>query len=259
MEALTLLQQAFHHAAIDYRFLQPWQITDINGNPQEVQRDGTGFVVASSFYGTEQGIPTGFAALSDSPVSCATSVSALIADNGQLLYQQNRNARDLFSWQQQQGTRMPIQSASLPADDYPQNSAQQVRTSVVWYDGFGRILQSVMQVPAGDAWQRTADGELATDDTGALVVVHADPRWAVSGRVEYDNKGLPVRQYQPWFIDSWQYVKDDAMRSQGYADRHYYDALGREVRVETANGYQRRSGYYPWFTVTEDENDTQTA
>lgn len=246
-------------AAIDYRFLQPWQITDINGNQHEVQRDGTGFVVASSFYGTEQGTMTGFDALSGSPVSCATSVSELIADRGKLLRQQSHSARDLFSWQPQQGTRMPVQSAQLTADNYPQNSAQQVRTSVIWYDGFGRTVQSVVQVPAGEAWQRTDDGELAVDDSGALVVVHADPRWAVSGRVEYDNKGLPVRQYQPWFIDSWQYVKDDALRSQGYADRHYYDAQGREVRVETANGYQRRSSYYPWFTVTEDENDTQTA
>ncbi|WP_318367313.1 SpvB/TcaC N-terminal domain-containing protein [Enterobacter sp.] len=293
-------------AAMDYRFLQPWQITDINDNKQEVQRDGVGFVVATSLYGIEQGSATGFDSLTDSPVSCGTSVSDLIADSDQLLRQQSRSACDLFSWMPQtlpdaldaatreiwrsrrwltqdgklrsrglrylnalslqdplrrvaeQATRMPVQCATLTADSYPQNAGQQVRVSVNWLDGFGRTLQSVAQVPPGAAWQRTDDGELATDADGALVVANADPRWAVSGRTEYDNKGLPLRQYQPYFLNSWMYVIDSAMRSYGYADSQYYDALGREIQVDTASGYLRRSGYYPWFSVTEDENDTQT-
>jgi hypothetical protein len=79
---------------------------------------------------------------------------------------------------------------------------------------------------------------------------------ATSGKVEYDNKGQPVRSYQPYFIDDWRYLADTAMRSCGYADTHYYDATGREAQVITAKGYLRRNGYFPWFTVAEDENDT---
>jgi hypothetical protein len=40
-----------------------------------------------------------------------------------------------------------------------------------------------------------SDGQPVEQDTGS------GPRWAVSGRVEYDNKGQTVRAYQPYFID----------------------------------------------------------
>ena len=82
--------------------------------------------------------------------------------------------------------------------------------------------------------------------------VDADPRWAVSGRVEYDNKGQAVRAYQPYFLDSWHYVIDSSLRMQGYSD----DALGRVSDAVTALGYLCRNTRYPWFDVSEDENDT---
>ncbi|WP_426575501.1 hypothetical protein ACP179_02245 (plasmid) [Xenorhabdus stockiae] len=40
------------------------------------------------------------------------------------------------------------------------------------------------------------------------------------------------------------------------ADTHYYDPVGREISVKTAKDGLRRVQYYPWFTVSEDENDT---
>jgi hypothetical protein len=127
---------------------------------------------------------------------------------------------------------------------------------VTYTDGFGRHLQSCIKVTSGSAWQRNADGELAVDADGDLVEVSADPRWAVSGRLEYDNKGHTVRTYQPYFVDDWQYVVDSSMRASGYADTHFYDATGREIRVQTALDYVRRQSYFPWFSVSEDENDT---
>ncbi|WP_157131173.1 hypothetical protein [Burkholderia savannae] len=139
---------------------------------------------------------------------------------------------------------------------YPSDSAQQVRVSVGCVDGLGRALQSAQKVPGGTAWQRDARGEIVVDEAGKPMSQETATRWAVSGKVEYDNKGQPVRSYQPYFIDDWRYVADTAMRSCGYADTHYYDAVGREVQVVTAKGYLRRTGYYPWFTVAEDENDT---
>lgn len=33
--------------------------------------------------------------------------------------------------------------------------------------------------------------------------------------------------------------------------------MGRLIRVVTAKGYLRRTQYYPWFVVKEDENDTE--
>lgn len=154
--------------------------------------------------------------------------------------------------------RVPVHSAVLTADNYPDTPdpddstklLQQTAIMVAYSDGFGRLLQQCARVPDGKAWHRDEDGKVENTE------VDATPRWAISGRVEYDNKGQVVRSYQPYFLDSWYYVIDTSMRTQGYSDTLYYDALGRNIRTVTAKGYLRRNTWYSWFTVAEDENDT---
>ncbi|WP_223518972.1 SpvB/TcaC N-terminal domain-containing protein [Pseudomonas sp. GL-B-19] len=154
--------------------------------------------------------------------------------------------------------RHPVQAATLLADQYPgATPAAQIRISLSLFDGFGRTLQAKQKCPPGLAYVVNADGTLEIEagkpverDTGSA------PRWAVSGRTEYDNKGQAVRTYQPYFIDVPIYVNDDSAREWGYADTHYYDPVGREYQVTTALGYLRRTSFYPWFTIAEDENDT---
>lgn len=144
----------------------------------------------------------------------------------------------------------PVHAVSLLSDRYPDDAAQQTRLTLSYCDGFGRVLQQCGRVVAGMAWHLEENGEVSTAE------VQADPRWVVSGRVEYDNKGKVVRAYQPYFLDSWHYVIDSSLRTQGYSDTNYYDALGRPSHTLTALGYLRRSTHYPWFDVQEDENDT---
>jgi hypothetical protein len=147
---------------------------------------------------------------------------------------------------------MPVCGVTLTADNYPDQSGQQTQISLSFSDGFGRLLQQCARVAPGQAWHREDDGEVDTSG------VSADPRWVISGRVEYDNKGQPVRQYRPYFLDDWQYVVDSSLRTQDhYSDTLYYDAAGRNVQTVTAAGYLRRVTYYPWFMMAEDENDTE--
>jgi hypothetical protein len=124
---------------------------------------------------------------------------------------------------------------------------------IVFSDGFGRTLQSAQRVEPGEAYLREQHGNLRVGDNGPIVNT-AKQRWAVSGQVEYDNKGLAVRVYQPYFLNDWRYTSDDS--SHTYADTHVYDPLGREIKVITAKGYLRRTQYFPWFVISEDENDT---
>ncbi|AHJ62551.1 Insecticidal toxin complex protein TcaC [Granulibacter bethesdensis] len=153
-------------------------------------------------------------------------------------------------------SRLPPHIASLTADSYPNAGKQQVRMAVSYSDGFGRALQQVSLVAPGPAWRRTENGSLETDADGTPILSASNPRWAVTGRVEYDAKGQATRAYRPYFVNDWRYVRDDAARTDAYADTHTFDALGRECRVVTAAGALRRIGYFPWFTVHEDENDT---
>lgn len=144
----------------------------------------------------------------------------------------------------------------MTTDRYDDDPAQQIRQQVTFNDGFERVLQTAVRCEGGEAWSRTPEGSLVLNDKGQPAVLKTNFRWTVSGRSEYDNKGQPVRTYQPYFLDSWRYLSDDSARQDLYADTHYYDPLGREWQVKTAKGWLRRSFHTPWFTVNEDENDT---
>ncbi|TPG61558.1 SpvB/TcaC N-terminal domain-containing protein [Ewingella americana] len=152
-------------------------------------------------------------------------------------------------------SRQPPHGLTITTDRYDSDPAQQLRQQILFSDGFGRALQTAVRHENGMAWQRSSSGSLVVAN-GVPAETSSDNRWVVSGRSEYDNKGLLIRSYQPYFLNDWRYVSDDSARLEMYADSHYYDPLDREYTVITAKGYQRHIHYYPWFVVSEDENDT---
>ncbi|MFD2641952.1 SpvB/TcaC N-terminal domain-containing protein [Pseudomonas japonica] len=242
-------------AEIDYHCLQPWRITDPNENVQEALYDGFGRVLATSFHGTEDGEPAGFAALDEYQRESEDLASALAAPHAALQNAASACYYDAFSWMQAPESRQPVHSAVLLADRYPGDPDLQIRISLSSSDGFGRALQSKQKVEPGMAYAVDENGELLLED-GQPVQVQANERWRVSERVEFNNKGLPVRVYRPYFAERWRYINDVSFRLFGYNDQQFYDPLGREVRVLTAKGYLRRQRYLAWYTISEDENDT---
>ncbi|NHB98281.1 SpvB/TcaC N-terminal domain-containing protein [Photorhabdus stackebrandtii] len=152
--------------------------------------------------------------------------------------------------------RLPPHGLMITTDRYDSEPQQQHQQTVSFSDGFDRLLQSSVRHEFGDAWQRQEDGGLVVDANGTLVSASTNTRWAVSGRTEYDDKGQPVRTYQPYFLNDWRYVSDDSARDDLFADTHIYDPLGREYKVITAKKYLREKQYTPWFIISEDENDT---
>ena len=150
--------------------------------------------------------------------------------------------------------REPVYSAMLQADRYPNDPQRQVRMQISASDGFGRALQSKQKVEPGLAY--------AVDDNGNLMITNGEPeqvpateRWRVSERVEYNNKGLAVRAYRPYFANKHRYINDESFRQFGYSDQQFYDPLGRPTKTITASGYWRRQTYMNWYTIAEDEND----
>ncbi|WP_217480776.1 SpvB/TcaC N-terminal domain-containing protein [Enterobacter chuandaensis] len=239
-------------AEYDWRFLMPVRITDANDNVHSATPDAQGRVTSTRFYGTENGGAAGYSDTAFTPPQAADAALALSAP--QPVHQCMVYVTD--SWQQKDSLRQPPHVLTLTTDRYDSDPAQQIRRQVVFSDGFGRVLQTAVRHEAGPAWQRKNNGSLQTATDGQPDTAETDFRWAVSGRTEYNNKGLPVRTYQPYFLNSWQYVSDDSARQDLHADTHRYDPLGREVQVVTARGWQRRTLFTPWFVVSEDENDT---
>ncbi|HVI54183.1 MAG TPA: SpvB/TcaC N-terminal domain-containing protein [Luteibacter sp.] len=177
--------------------------------------------------------------------------------------------------------RQPVHSATLYADRYPSDPDRQIRIAVSAYDGFGRVLQAKQKVPDGEAYV-VENGVLVLDEQGQPSRDITSTRWRVTERVEYNNKGLAVRVYRPYFANTHEHIRDESFRQFGYCDRYFYDPLGRPLRIVTpreervedsprrslkrgprpaaatwiVRWYMKRWTYYPWYVVAEDENDT---
>lgn len=273
-------------AGYDYRFLVPAKITDANDNVTLVHYDALGRPISSRFSGTENGVRQGYTLPEDehSPFTEPVTVEAALSLKAGIpvanlqvscplswmpVATDARAAADeatedgyitRLAWRRQHGPAdtwhgQPPHILSIVTDRYDDDPEQQLRQTLSFSDGFGRLLQAAVRHEAGEALQRTEEGGLVAGDSGPVSAA-TDFRWAVTGRTEYDSKGQPARSYQPYFLNSWEYVSDDSARQGLFADTHHYDPVGREVQVVTAKGWQRRVFYTPWFVVSEDENDT---
>ena len=152
--------------------------------------------------------------------------------------------------------REPVHSVVLSADRYPDDPLQKIRIAISAVDGFGRALQTKQLVEAGNAYAVTEEGSLELGGDGKPVQREADPRWRVSERVEYNNKGLVTRVYRPYFADTWRYINDVSLREHGYHDQQFYDPPGRLIKVINAKLDQAWHVYHPWYQCDHDYNDT---
>ncbi|WP_248918897.1 SpvB/TcaC N-terminal domain-containing protein [Pseudomonas entomophila] len=292
----------------DWRFLTPTEMLDANDNTSKVELDTLGRVRHMRFYGTETAPGdtkpenVGYdpdrafeppltvedaVALNDSKNVPVAQAFTVIADSWMPLKpladgsrsdqrcserewerDAERLQRDGIVAKPAMEGRAPPHVIQIQTDRYDNDPEQQVRVQVV-LSGGGELLQSAIRNPSGEAFVFDSDtGGLKTDTHGNALIEHADVRWAVTGKTEFDNKGQPVRVWLPFYLNDWHWVSNDSARkkNQGiYADTHVYDALGRECKVVRAAGeevdgewanYEQRVQAYPWFTVAEDENDT---
>lgn len=108
-------------------------------------------------------------------------------------------------------------------------------------DGGGRVLLKASQAEPDPADARAAPSL----------------RWIVSGKTIFNNKGKPVKQYEPYFTAS-EHRLDllDTIQEAGVTPVLYYDAPGRLIRTEQPDGTLVRVEFSPWLTRNLDANDT---
>jgi RHS repeat-associated protein len=104
-----------------------------------------------------------------------------------------------------------------------------------------------------------------SDGMGSVVVkkVQAEPekagqpmRWVGNGRTILNNKGKPVKQYEPSFSPPEVGHLYDEPPKLGVTSVIYYDSLGRVVRTEMPDSTYSRVEFSPWHVLTFDQNDT---
>ena len=140
----------------------------------------------------------------------------------------------------------PVHSVALAAETYDITGRTQFAGQ--YFDGFGREMQKTAKVAGGECYR--------VDPDGTITIVDSDDRWVVSGRVVYNNKGKPIRQYEPFFVDGWAYVDNAELNRFGVSPLIFYDPLDREIRVDTPKGFFSRTAFSTWEERLYDNDDT---
>src|SRR5690606_26349689 len=83
--------------------------------------------------------------------------------------------------------------------------------------------------------------------------VSSAARWVGTGRVVLNNKGLPIKQYEPFFSATDAFEAEEGFS--GVTPIITYDPLGRAIRVDLPDGNAREIRFSPWEQETWDEND----
>ncbi len=106
-----------------------------------------------------------------------------------------------------------------------------------------------------------------SDGLGSVLVkkVQAEPeqpggplRWVASGKTILNNKGKPVKQYEPYFSAPDVGHRFEEPAEVGVTPVIYYDAVGRVIRTEAPDGSYSRVEFSPWQVLAFDQNDTVT-
>ncbi len=101
-----------------------------------------------------------------------------------------------------------------------------------------------------------------SDGSGNVLMkkVQAEPevergplRWIVNGLTVLNNKGKPVKQYEPFFSERF---GCELPREEGVTPIIYYDAAGRVVRTDAPDGTFSRVEFSPWHARQFDAGDT---
>lgn len=209
-------------AVNDYRTLSPVMLTDPNLNRSAVETDELGLVIRSAVMGKEG----------------AGEGDTLSAPTTRIEY-------DLFNWR---NSGKPNFVHHYTREKHGDDSSRW-QESYVYADGSGGVIMTKTQAAPGKAkrWN-TARCEVEEVD--------AEPRWIGNGRTILNNKGNPVKQYEPYFSTTFEYEKEDALVETGVTSIVYYDPLGRNIRTEAPDGTFTKAEFDAWHSKSYDAHDT---
>lgn len=128
--------------------------------------------------------------------------------------------------------------------------------SYSYSDGSGREVMKKVQAEPGPVPVLDAAGHLVRNPDGSPQTRHADRRWIGTGRTVFDNKGNPVKKYEPFFSDTSGYEDENELVEWGVTPVLRYDPLGRLVRTELPNGARTKVVFDAWRQESWDPNDT---
>jgi RHS repeat-associated protein len=238
----------------DYRVLSARMVSDPNRNRTAVAFDALGMVVGTAVMGKPPPAPaegdslTGFVAdltsaqivpFLDAPDPRPAAAGLLGNAGSRIMYDLDRFRRTRQAYPDDPDRWEPVCAATLAREMHANGPApiqgQRIRLVVVHSDGYGREIQQ--KIPAEPA---PAPAE-------------AVPRWVGTGWTVYNNKGKPVRQYEPFFSATHRF--EFAVLS-GVSPVLFYDPPERVLATLYPDDTYDKVVFDAWQQSHYDANDT---
>ncbi len=220
---VVTMQAAWNQSSAenDYRVLSAVSITNANQNRSAVEHDELGMVIKTAVMG---------------------KVGS--SDGDSLADPTTRMEYALFNWMNLGQPNVVHHFAR------EQHGASNPRwqESYSYYNGSGAVVMSKMQAHPGKALQINPDGSTQEVD--------ASTRWIGNGRTIFNNKGKPVKRYEPYFSVSHDYEDEQVLREIGVTPIFYYDSAGRNIKTLLPNQTFTQTTFSAWQQTVWDANDT---
>ena len=257
----------------NYKTLSVSRMRDINANISEVITDELGMVKATAIFG-KGGQADNLSGLNEitsiaetnliqalfNPAVNAQGVSdstAMMATASQLL--QNATTRFVYDLDAFRTTGKPAVVGSILRETHVvdkngnPNPASKLQISFEYSSGEGQVVMKKTQAEPGLAKRVRISGT----DTIAIDDIDTSPflRWIGTGKTIMNNKGNPVKRYEPYFSVNILYEDQKELVETGVTPVMYYDASGRLVRTDMPDGSFSTVRFDSWKQVLSDAND----
>lgn len=242
-------------ATNDYRVLAPALLTDPNGNRAAAVFDILGMVAGTAVMGkTTENLGDSFTAFTadlpqtqidnfhdaDDPHTLAgdllgTATTRVVYDVLQFFKTRQASPTDPTKW-------LPVFAATIAREthvsDLGPGQPSKLQITFSYSDGLGREIQKKIQAEPGP-------------------VVAKGPRWVGSGWTIFNDKGKPVRQYEPFFSQLPTKGHQFEFGVQvGVSPILCYDPVERVVATVHPNQTYAKVAFDPWHQESWDVNDT---
>ena len=267
----------------NFRTLSPIRMRDINDNISEVVLDELGLPKAMAVLGkgaeadnlnglteftteTENSAIQEYFTLSETELLRSAAQNLLQGATTRFVYNFNRYRTSVLLLKEQLEENpetglcariklLPTVTGSIVREQHHQiNPKSPLQLSFQYSDGMGNVAMVKTQAEPGEALnliiQPNCDYTLETVDTGDQL------RWLGNGRTILNNKGNPVKQYEPYFSINPFYEDNKEMVERGEPPIIYYDAIGRNIRTELPDGTFTKVEFDSWQQTSYDQNDT---
>lgn len=230
----------------DYRVLAPLEMVDLNGNHTEVAFDLLGLPVAAAVKGkkispgpdtwegddlSDFNFDRRNPPLAEIQTFCTTRTMDVAKARTWLGHATTR-----FVYHFGDATHPP--GACAIARERHKDAATPLQVSLECSDGSGNVLMKKIQA----------------EPDPTLPPAQQQLRWIINGLTVLNNKGKPVKQYEPDFSELG--FGCEKPLANGVSTTLYYDAPGRVIRTDLPDGTFSRVEFSPWHVRTFDQNDT---